>query len=147
MSLFITTNFHQTGGDEVGFYDTDVLVDAFRQESYFQYLFGVQEAGFYGAIRVSDGFTTLFAPRLPDEYAVWMGKLWTLEDFKKKYEVDEVCYVDEIERVFKEKDPALILTLNGKNSDSGRVYEPAAFKGIESYICDTDILFPILAEW
>lgn len=65
-TLLILILIKFAGGDEVGFYDTDVLVDAFRQESYFQYLFGVSEPGFYGLIRVSDGFTTLFAPKLPE---------------------------------------------------------------------------------
>lgn len=112
----------------------------------YRYLFGVQEPGFYGLIRVSDGFTTLFAPKLPEEYEVWMGKLLALEDFKKKYEVEEVCYVDDIEQEIGSKSPALILTLTGRNSDSGRVYEPATFNGIEKFVVDSDILFPILAE-
>lgn len=75
-----------------------------------------------------------------------MGRLLSLDDFKKKYEVDEVCYVDDIERTIGSKNPSLILTLTGRNSDSGRVYEPAKFDGIEKFILDSGILFPILAE-
>lgn len=111
----------------MGFYDTDITIDVFRQESYFQYLFGVQEPGFYGTIRVSDGLTTLFAPRLPEEYAVWMGKLWTLEDFKKKYEVDEVFYEDEIEKVLKEKDTYLLLTMVREKSVNDDFMESNGF--------------------
>lgn len=55
------------GGDSIGFYDTDTDY-LFRQESYFQYLFGVSEPGFFGVVNVKDGFTTLFAPRLPEGY-------------------------------------------------------------------------------
>jgi Xaa-Pro dipeptidase len=59
-------------------------------------MFGVTEPGCYGLVDVDTGKATLFVPHLPDEYAVWMGKLLTLDDFKQKYEVDEVFYVDEV---------------------------------------------------
>lgn len=59
-------------------------------------MFGVTEPGFYGTINATTGKTVLFIPRLPDDYAIWMGKLKACEDFKKKYEVDEVFYVDEV---------------------------------------------------
>lgn len=56
----------------------------------------MREPAFYGVINVSTGYATLFAPRLPAEYATWMGKLWTCDDFKQRYCVDEVRYVDEV---------------------------------------------------
>ena len=45
--------------------------ELFRQESYFQHLFGVKEPGWVGCIEVPSGNTTLFAPELPKSYAVW----------------------------------------------------------------------------
>lgn len=60
------------------------------------YLFGVTEPGCYGTVDVTSGSTTLFVPRLPSEYAVWMGPLLSLDDFKQKYEVDAVYYADEV---------------------------------------------------
>lgn len=60
------------------------------------YLFGVIEPGFFGMVDVDTKKSTLFMPRLPEEYAVWMGKLHSPEDFKRKYGVDEVFYVDEV---------------------------------------------------
>ncbi|GAU11782.1 hypothetical protein TSUD_75330 [Trifolium subterraneum] len=83
------------GGDEQTRYDTDHL-ELFRQESYFAYLFGVQEPGFYGAIDVGSGDSILFAPRLPDEYAVWMGKIKQLSHFKEHYMVTKAYFTDEI---------------------------------------------------
>lgn len=71
-----------------------------NQEPFFTYLFGVREPGFFGAINVSSGKCTLFMPRLPSEYATWMGELWTCDDFKKRYAVDSVKYVDEVSLVF-----------------------------------------------
>lgn len=58
--------------------------------------FGVMEPGCFGAIQVDSGKEILFVPRLPPSYAVWMGPLLTLEDFKTKYQVDEVHYADEV---------------------------------------------------
>lgn len=68
----------------------------FRQESYFHWAFGVEEPDFFGAIDVSDGKSYLFAPKLPDSYAVWMGKLHTLNDFQKRYGVDRAFFVDDV---------------------------------------------------
>jgi hypothetical protein len=41
-----------------------------RQESYFHYLFGVEEEGYMGALDVRNGKSILFMPRLPESYAV-----------------------------------------------------------------------------
>lgn len=35
-------------------------------------------------------------PRLPAEYATWMGRLWTPDDIKQRYCVDSVLFVDEV---------------------------------------------------
>lgn len=44
------------------------------QESYFQWLFGVTEPGFYGALEVDTGKCILFPPKLHESYEIWMGK-------------------------------------------------------------------------
>lgn len=100
------------GGSDVSLYDTDVDYH-FRQESYFMYLFGVTEPGFFGYVDVATAKTVLFMPHLPDDYAVWMGRLWTKEDFKRKYEVDEVHYVEEMATVIANISPATIHVLVG----------------------------------
>jgi len=106
MSVVILTVFgHQTmalqapakslvvmeGGREDYRYDSDTE-KVFRQESSFAYLFGVKEPGFYGVIDIHTGHTILYMPRLPEEYAVWMGKIqppshfqvsrWGVSDFQ-----------------------------------------------------------------
>ena len=55
--------------------------ELFRQESYFQHLFGVKEPGWVGTVEVPSGTCTLFAPELPKSYAVWFvrGVFVTLE--------------------------------------------------------------------
>ena len=57
------------------------------QESYFQYLFGVAEDSFYGAIELRTGDAFLFMPRLPDSFAVWYGTLPTPASVRAKYGV------------------------------------------------------------
>ncbi|XP_004527355.1 xaa-Pro dipeptidase [Ceratitis capitata] len=133
------------GGDDVSFNDTDVSY-LFRQESYFQYMFGVKEPGCYGVLNVDAGQSTLFVPRLPEEYSTWMGKLYTLDEFKKMYEVDAVRYVDELNTFFESAQPSVILTLSGPNTDSRLVSTPARFDGIEKFVVDCTLLHPVIAE-
>ena len=133
------------GGKDVSFNDTDVNY-LFRQESFFQYLFGVKEPDCYGALNVQNGEATLFVPRLPDEYATWMGRLLNLEEFKSIYETNHVLYVDNLNAFFERSKPELILTLCGKNSDSGLTLHSARFSGIDKYVINCDILYGILAE-
>ncbi|XP_076639418.1 xaa-Pro dipeptidase-like isoform X3 [Colletes latitarsis] len=133
------------GGIEIPFNDTDIKWP-FRQESFFQWSFGVEEPGCYGAIDLSTGISILFVPRLPQEYAIWEGKLHTLEDFKKRYAVQETYYTDEIAKVLKSKQATLLLTLNGKNSDSGLQTQGADFDGINQFKVDNNVLYPEICE-
>lgn len=128
--------------------DTDLL---FRQESFFHWAFGVLEPDCFGAIGVATGKSTLFVPRLPDSYAVWMGKLWTPEDFKSRYSVDAVYFTDEITDHLSSVDgqpssAVTILTLGGTNSDSGKRSREASFEGIQQFKVDNAILYPEICE-
>lgn len=71
----------------------------------------MEEPDCYGALDVRSGASILFVPRLPPEYAIWQGKLHTLDDFKERYGVNETYYNDEIATVLKEKRAQLLLTL------------------------------------
>eukprot|EP01095_Lingulamoeba_sp_RSL-Kostka_P012819 TRINITY_DN514_c1_g1_i1.p1 TRINITY_DN514_c1_g1~~TRINITY_DN514_c1_g1_i1.p1 ORF type:complete len:526 (-),score=228.66 TRINITY_DN514_c1_g1_i1:107-1684(-) len=106
----------------------------FRQESFFQWTFGVKEGDCYGAIHIGTGESILLIPRLPQEYAIWMGEIKSCETFKETYEVDRVIYIDEFETLFKEKDPEKIYLLKGLNSDSGNTHVPAKHKAIDEYV-------------
>ena len=68
----------------------------FSQEPYFQWMFGVKEPLFYGAVEVATAKALLFMPRLPEEFAVWMGRLHNTDDVKKMYSVHEVHYVEDV---------------------------------------------------
>ncbi|ESW32237.1 hypothetical protein PHAVU_002G304900 [Phaseolus vulgaris] len=137
------------GGEEQTRYDTDHL-DLFRQESYFAYLFGVKEPGFYGAIDVATGDSFLFAPRLPSEYAVWLGEIKQLSYFKEHYMVSTTSFSDEIGSVLQQHyqgaGKPLLFLLHGLNTDSNNFSKPAEFQGIDKFDKDLATLHPILTE-
>ncbi|KAL5466817.1 hypothetical protein EMCRGX_G030968 [Ephydatia muelleri] len=125
--------------------DTDLL---FRQESYFHWTFGVTEADCSGAVEVDTARSILFIPRLPAEYATWMGQIRPCEHFVEKYQVHAVHYVDEIAPVLEQLNPAMLLTLYGRNTDSGSHSREAVFDGIERFRerINNTILHPEIVE-
>eukprot|EP00850_Spirogloea_muscicola_P011102 SM000067S20379 [mRNA] locus=s67:509389:522459:- [translate_table: standard] len=144
------------GGEQLLRYCTD-HEPLFRQESYFAYLFGITEPGFYGAIEAKTGESILFVPRLPASYAVWMGKIRDPQYYKLKYEVDAAFYVDEMTTVLSagrncadgsssQQRETLLLLLQGLNSDSSNCSKPAAFEGIQDFRRDVEVLHPVLSE-
>lgn len=133
------------GGKDSPLYCSDVDYK-FQQESYFNWMFGVREPGFFGALAVSTGKSYLFIPRCPDEYCIIMGKIKSTEDFKNIYAVDEVHYTDEIKNVLKALSPQSLLTLYGLNTDSGSTCKEAIFEGISEFDVNNSILHPIIAE-
>ena len=76
--------------------DTD-HEELFRQESYFAYLTAVLEPDCWATIELPSGRSTLFVPRLDDEYAVWMGELKTPTQFGAIYRFEDARYVDELQ--------------------------------------------------
>lgn len=123
------------GGGEVNMYDSDTVWD-FRQESNFQYLFGVKEPGCYGVLTIDPISSILFIPRFPQEYAQWFGPIKTTGWFKETYLVDRVHYVDEIESVLGPSGLGLVSLLHYDyvNQDSGvQLPIPNNFKGSEKF--------------
>ncbi|KAK6028563.1 aminopeptidase P domain protein, partial [Ostertagia ostertagi] len=136
------------GGTEKNRYNTDAEDLPFRQESYFFWTFGVHESGFFGTVHVDSGKSCLFAPTLDPSYAIWDGKIHDESFFKKKYEVDEVRFLngDTISDYLKGIKAKKVLLLRAENSDSGNVLEPPAFPGKELFEVDVNRLYPIMAE-
>ncbi|KAI0229666.1 Xaa-Pro dipeptidase [Lamellibrachia satsuma] len=160
------------GGDSFPRYCSDVDIAPFRQESYFHWTFGVLEPGCYGALDVHTGTAILFMPRLPVEYTVWMGKIQPATFFRDKYGCDEAYYVDEVRYdcdeayyvdevrygcdeayyvdemayVLRRRNPSVVLTLHGRNTDSGSYTKEAVFDGIGDFNVNNTILHPEIAE-
>lgn len=133
------------GGTAVSHYATDVEY-VFRQEPFFHWCFGVKEPDFFGALCVGSGKSILFMPRLPPDYATWMGKLLTPEDIKRAYGVDFVYYTDEIHSKLLSLEPKSLLTLYGKDSDSDLFTEEAKFSGIDKYDVNNNVLYEVMSE-
>ena len=138
------------GGKQGNLYSADVE-PVFRQESYFMWTFGVTDADFLGAVNVDTGATILFAPYVPESYAVWMGTIHDEKYFEQRYQVDKVVFYkgdDDgiIAKTLKENGATKLLVLYGQNSDSGNFTEPATFNGIEQFTVDNRILHPEIAE-
>jgi Xaa-Pro dipeptidase len=172
-SLSMTSVMFLQGGVSTTRYDSD-HEPLFRQESYFWWLCGVKEPGCALSIRFDANAkqdtptttTTLYVPRLDADYATVMGRIRTLQEWKDMYLVDEAKYTDEIEEsllndlesnsinsMWEKKgavsETSKLLLLQGRNSDSGSLYEPPASiyrsAQLQRYV-DCDTLFPILAE-
>jgi len=118
----------------------------FRQESSFQYLFGVREPDCYGALDVSTGKSYLFVPRLPASYVIFMGEIHSLEWFQTRYSVDQVNYTDEIDSIFSKCSPSVVYVNHGLNTDSGAYAIPANFSGIEKYRVDNGALYRAIVD-
>jgi len=95
--------------------DTD-HEELFRQESYFQHLFGVKEPGWVGVLELPSGTATLFAPELPRAYSVWMGKIATRSELSNRYGV-KVKWLSELGDHCAKFTQAFVP--RGRNSDSG----------------------------
>jgi Xaa-Pro dipeptidase len=112
------------------------LTILYRQDSWFNYLFGVKEGGFYGAISLSNGKSVLFMPRLPDSYRIWCGAIYPPEYFKEMYGTDEVHFSENLsswleETLANEGKDAKVHILRGINSDSGKA--PRPIDGIDHF--------------
>jgi Xaa-Pro dipeptidase len=132
------------GGSELPNYDTDTN-HAFRQESFFHYLFGVKEPNCYGVLTLKKAI--LFVPRMDKDSELWEGPRKSLDWFKSHYLVNACYYTDEINQTLTEHEINNLLILNGTNLDSKL---PTAliptFTGIEDYTRDLDVLHNELVE-
>ena len=136
------------GGKQLNQYDTDTE-PVFRQDSWFNFLFGVHESEFYGAVNINTNKCTLFMPRLPEVYKIWCGSIHPPEHFKDLYVVDEVVYSDELESWLKNNlNNNNLFLLSGENSDSGLMAKPAEFESKKKFINSINItaLFPALTK-
>lgn len=118
----------------------------FRQESHFHWAFGVREPDCYGSVHVASGRSTLYVPRLPDSYAVWMGAIKPLSWWQGTYGVDEVRYVDELSSSLKEAGATLLYVLHGFNTDGKQYAKPADFAGADAFTMDKKALWPAITE-
>lgn len=119
----------------------------FRQESTFHYLFGVREPDCLATIDLETEKATLYIPRLPAEYATWMGHILPPTHFQGVYKVDRVLFVGEFASSIMEIDPEKVYLHKGYNTDGKAWSTPASTKGLDGLDCDaSSILYDAVVE-
>lgn len=83
---------------------------AFRQESNFWYLTGVDEPDFMFILDLYRGESHLFIPRRDSHYAVWHGKITPMQEYLESLQPDHIYYDDEIEKAAKRLDIKMVHT-------------------------------------
>eukprot|EP00300_Choanocystis_sp_HF-7_P007337 c15242_g1_i1.p2 GENE.c15242_g1_i1~~c15242_g1_i1.p2 ORF type:complete len:504 (+),score=99.56 c15242_g1_i1:1164-2675(+) len=133
------------GGNQLCRHETD-HEELFRQESNFQWLFGVKEPDCMGVVDVDSGHAVLFVPRLPESYSVWMGEIMPPSYFQALYGVEDCRYVDELPAFLAAQTPARVCTIRGVNTDSGSEAKPARCAGMDAFAQDEATLWPAITN-
>ncbi len=137
---------------DINYYDTDTTLTPFRQESYFQYLFGLAEPDCFGAIFLKTRQAVLFVPTLPEGVARWNGDPKSFAWYKDTFGADAVCAVEDIKKTLLERGARTVYTLNGQNTDSGLWTVTIPTRADLGSPAESDIkldnkaLFPVLSE-
>ncbi len=117
-SLFDEENaiVYMKGAELMYRYDTDYEF-AFRQESNFWYLTGVDEADFHLILDLDTQEYHLFVPNRDAQYAVWHGIVKTKEQYQSEYEPDYLHYDSKLPQVLKELDAEKIYCLDEEQAE------------------------------
>ncbi|MBK97531.1 MAG: Xaa-Pro aminopeptidase [Balneola sp.] len=97
-------------------YQTDYEF-AFRQESNFWYVSGVNEPDCAAILDIDSKEFHLFVPKRDMQYAVWYGYVKSLDQYRSKYSPDHVHYIDELQEVVKKLNPSIIFCLNESSQE------------------------------
>ncbi|EGC37176.1 hypothetical protein DICPUDRAFT_54167 [Dictyostelium purpureum] len=135
------------GGKDEMSYDTD-HEPLFKQERYFFWTFGCEIPGCYGLVGLDDKATSVLAiPKLPADYATWMGEIHSKEYYKSIFLVDHVIYTEDLQDYLKGNNASTLYTILGLNTDSGATFKEPEFPGMkENFKVNNSVLFPEIAE-
>ncbi|GAM27729.1 hypothetical protein SAMD00019534_109050, partial [Acytostelium subglobosum LB1] len=136
------------GGKADTQYDTD-HEPMFKQEKYFFWAFGSDMPDCYGVVSLNNADqpeSTLFVPKFPPEYAMWMGHIHAKDYYKEIFLVDHVEFVEDMAKYLREKKCSTIFTVEGLNTDSHKTTTPMHFHGIEEFTVNTTMAFPHATE-
>ncbi len=97
-------------------FDTDYEFP-FRQESNFWYLTGVNEPDFHLIFDLSSHEYHLFAPKRDANYAVWHGRVKTMEQYQQEYNPEHLHWDSRLPAVLKELNPDRIYCLNEEQAE------------------------------
>ena len=95
-------------------------------------------------------FTVYYCSNSNYIYKFFKIRIQPADFFKEKYQVNEVYFseqTNQISDVLKKKNVSTLLTLYGKNSDSGNFTKEIHFSGINDFNVDKSILHHEISEW
>lgn len=117
-SLFDEENaiVYMKGAELMYRYDTDYEF-AFRQESNFWYLTGVDEADFHLILDLNTQEYHLFVPNRDAQYAVWHGIVKSKEQYQSEYDPDHLHYDSKLPQILKELDAEKIYCLDEEQAE------------------------------
>ena len=113
-------------------YQTDYEF-AFRQESNFWYVSGVNEPDCAAILDIDSKEFHLFVPKRDVQYAVWYGYVKSLDQYRSEYSPDHVHYTDELQEVVKKLKPSIVFCLN-ESSQERFSHEPELTTNTEALI-------------
>ncbi len=132
-------------GSELNRYDTDVCY-LFRQESFFLYLFGVNEPDLLAVLDLSAREAMLFIPRVSAEYELWCGKAQPPEAYLRTNRVDAVFFTDEVEQVLSQRGIEVLHVITGQNSDSKLHFDTPKHEVMKHRHVDASLLYEEIVE-
>ncbi len=89
----------------------------FRQESNFWYLTGVDEPDYHTVLDLKSGDFHLFMPKRDAQYAVWHGRIKTVNEVQETYHPDHLHYQNELLTVLNELNPETIYCLDEEQAE------------------------------
>ena len=104
-------------------YQTDYEF-AFRQESNFWYVSGVNEPDCAAILDIDSKEFHLFVPKRDAQYAVWHGYVKSLDQYRTEYAPDHVHYIDELPEVIKKIQPSMVFCVDPASEKQFRSHQP-----------------------
>ena len=114
-------------------YQTDYEF-AFRQESNFWYVSGVDEPDCAVILDIDSKEFHLFVPKRDAQYAVWHGYVKSLDQYRSEYSPDHVHYIDKLPEVIKQLQPSTAFCLDQDSEELLRSHEPEITTNSEALI-------------
>jgi Xaa-Pro dipeptidase len=133
------------GGDFTSYYDTDTE-NVWFQESFFHYLFGIEEPGIAALLLVDTGEVRTLIPRLSEEYGMWMPLINPQSSLEKHG--FQSHYIEDVASVLQSLQVSKVYLNQGTNSDSGKTPLNSYFwhPCLAEYETDQTSLFPLLSD-
>jgi len=141
------------GGTSADFelYDQDVDKCEFRQESFFRYLFTINEPDSYALLDLEKKESWLFVADIPDDAERWNGDRRPPQYYTERYGVTKTFVVSQLAKEVNARNFSKFYVLKGTNLDSGNAckttFNPSEIKDLKpAATIDDSTLWRTLTE-